>query len=85
MSQKEKALTMLRLISVLTTLVGLLGVVAGLYSGETMTMLGMQVPLWVLGVTVAYVGVRYWRRVPQLDESIATDGKFSFANLTKRG
>lgn len=84
MSQKQKALFVLRAVSVLTTLVGLFGVAAGIVSGETLPMLGMQVPIWVLGVTVAYFGIRYWRKLPQLEASIADGGRFSLANLTKR-
>ncbi|MCW8132423.1 MAG: hypothetical protein KIS92_18895 [Planctomycetota bacterium] len=83
MTQKQKALWVLRASCLATILVGLFGVALGFVWGETIPMLGVQVPLWVLGVTISYMGVRYLRRLPELDGSIGRDSRFAWANVAK--
>lgn len=83
MTQKQKALLALRGICLATILAGLFGVALGFVWGDSIPMLGVQVPLWVLGASITYMGVRYLRRLPELDGSIQSDGRFAWSNVAK--
>lgn len=83
MGSREKVILALRVVTGLTVVVGCVGIVDGLVRPAGIPLFGMAVPTWVLGASVAYLGLRYWRRLPELEQGMAAGGGFAWANFKK--
>ena len=82
MREKHSAIFGLRVITALTILAGLAGLVGGVVSGERIQLfVGVNVPAWALGASVTYLGLRYWRRIPELQKGLQGSGGFAWRNL----
>ena len=85
MKNREKAILALRVVTGLTVVVGCLGIVDGFIRPEGIPLFGIAVPTWVLGASVAYLGLRYWRQLPELERGMAAGGGFAWANFKTAG
>ena len=81
MIDKMKAIFILRIITGLTIAVGLVGIIDGVAQPNSIPVLGLSVPAWVLGASVTYMGMRYWRRLPEMEKNVYGGGGFSWENF----
>jgi hypothetical protein len=81
MNSKAKAILTLRIVCGLTILTGVIGIIGGLVANATIPVMGMAVPAWVLGASVAYMGARYWRKIPELSKNLDDSATFSWSNF----
>src|SRR5437870_2166472 len=68
--KRNTAITGLRVLSGLVMLVGLAGIVDGFVRPVSIPLFAFDVPTWVIGATAAYLGLRYWRRIPAMEKQI---------------
>ena len=83
MKDKHRVIVGLRVICGLTIVVGLVGFVAGLFAAGGIPLFGVLVPGWVLGASVAYMGARYWRRLPEMERKVELGGSFAWSNFRR--
>lgn len=79
----KTAITGLRIISALVIVVGLCGAAEGLLHAATIPLFVFDVPSWIVGVSAAYMGLRYWRRIPELERNVRMSGGFSSSNFPR--
>jgi hypothetical protein len=85
MNNRQKVMLGLKVITAATIIVGIVGIVGALQTGMRIPLFpGVSVPGWVLGASVAYMGVRYWRRLPELERNISSGSGFALSNLCKK-
>lgn len=82
MIRGRHAITFLRVFTVIVMAVGLSIAVYGFVNPMTIPLFVFDVPTWVIGVTCAYMGLRYWRRIPEMEKKIDPSGKFSWRNFS---
>ncbi len=61
------AIGALRIVVALTILLGLTGMVGGLVSAQMLQVFNGSIPAWLAGAAVAFIGVRYWFRLKNLE------------------
>jgi hypothetical protein len=81
MNGKDKAILFLRVICGFTIALGLYGIVVGLMSNDKIPLFMVDVPPWVLGASCAYMGLRYWRRIPEMQQTVTYSPGFSWSNF----
>ena len=64
-------LSTLKFVAVATIVLGLAGGVGALACAQKVTVFGNDVPAFVFGAVVAFMGVRYWFRVRDMSRDIA--------------
>lgn len=85
MSHRQQVMLGLKVITAATMVVGVVGIVGALLSDLRIPLFpGVTVPGWVLGASVAYMGVRYWRRLPKLERNLSS-GSFAWSNFRAKG
>ena len=75
------AVTGLKIISLLAIAAGLAGAAYGFYRPQEVPLFVFAVPSWAIGLSAAYLGLRYWRRIPELQRNIAQSNGFSWSNF----
>jgi hypothetical protein len=82
MNHRQKVIFGLKAITAATIVVGVVGIAGALLSEMRIPLFpGVSVPGWVLGASVAYMGVRYWRRLPELERNISSGSGFAVSNF----
>jgi len=76
------AINALRVICGLVICIGLGAALDGFLSRQSITLFAFDVPSWMVGVSAAYMGLRYWRRIPELEKQAGPDASFSWAKLS---
>lgn len=51
----------------------------------TIPLFAFDVPSWIIGVSAAYMGVKHYRRIPELEKKVDLIGKFSWRNFSIGG
>ncbi len=68
MAAARTAVTVLRVASILTIIVGLIGVAGGIASSTMIHVLGALIPAWAPGAMVTGFGVYYYARLKELEK-----------------
>jgi hypothetical protein len=84
MLRGKTAIAGLRFISGVVMSAGLIAAVYGFMQHATVPLFAFDVPAWVIGVSAAYMGLRYWRRIPALEEKIDPNANFKWSNFSFR-
>ena len=66
-------------------MVGLGGACYGLMNKFTIPLFAFDVPSWIIGVSAAYMGARYYRRIPELEKKVDMGGEFAWRNFSIGG
>jgi hypothetical protein len=75
MFSNNRAVLALQIMSIITILVGLVGLLFGIVT-QAMIVLGTaRIPVWILGGAMTYMGIRYWRRIPGLEKKMQTSNE----------
>lgn len=82
MFRGNTAILALRFICALCMAFGLMMMIYGILYRYTIPLFAFDVPTWVIGATVVYLGLRHWRRVPELEKSVTPLARFSWKNFT---
>jgi hypothetical protein len=61
--------------------VGLMGALFGFLENVTIPLFVFDIPTWVIGLSAAFMGLRYWRRIPALEQKIEPDAYFRWSNF----
>ncbi|MEI6236372.1 MAG: hypothetical protein WCT04_25230 [Planctomycetota bacterium] len=75
------AVTFLRCISGLVMCIGACTVIDGLMNYRTVPLFMFDVPGWIIGASAIYMGLRYWRRIPEMEKNVAGT-QFSWSNFS---
>jgi hypothetical protein len=84
MESKNGAVMWLRVMSIGTILIGAICfTLAWIYNERVQLFPGVSAPAWAIGASVMYMGLRYWRRIPEMEKNIRSTGGFSWANFKR--
>jgi hypothetical protein len=82
MATQKKAVIWLRIMSAVTMILGAVCVILALKNGDSIPLFpGVRVPGWVIGASVIYIGLRYWRRIPEMERNLKCSTGFSWTNF----
>jgi hypothetical protein len=77
-----KAIIFLRTIALAVMIVGLGGTIDSLLYHRSVSLFAFDIPGWVVGISGFYMGLRYWRRIPELEKKVVQSTGFSWANFS---
>ncbi len=81
MIKTQTAISGLRYLCVLVMTVGLMAMIDGLFHYRTIPLYIFDVPGWIIGASAAYMGLRYWRRIPEMEKKLQ-GSRFSWSNFS---
>jgi hypothetical protein len=84
MNSKDKAILTLRIICGIAIAIGLAGTITSIITHDSVPLFWVSVPGWAIGASATYMGIRYWRRIPELEKGLKENGSFSWANFRKQ-
>jgi len=79
--KSHRAIIALRLISGLVVMLGLIGTIDGIINYKTIPLFAFNVPTFVVAFSVFYMGLRYWRRIPEFEKKVEGSARFSWENF----
>lgn len=82
MIRGKTAVLALRVLCATAMAVGFGATCYGFLNSSTIPLFAFDVPSWIVGVSCIYMGMRYWRRIPELENKIDPYAKFSFKNFS---
>lgn len=84
MNSKARALMALQVLCCLTMTVGVGAIIYGLLHHHTIPLFMFDVPLWVIGASALYMGVKYYRRLPEMESKLQVSSGFAWKNFSPR-
>lgn len=70
MVKSSGAITALRFLCVIVMAIGIGATVDGLMHYRTVPLFIFDVPGWIVGASAIYMGLRYWRRIPEMERKV---------------
>lgn len=80
---KKVAFRVLLAIDVLIILLGLYCTIYGIVYNLKMQVMGSELPAYIFGFVVLFLGIRYLRSLIKLKKRISPDADFSWSNFSK--
>jgi hypothetical protein len=77
----KRAITVLRVICLVVMLLGVGGVIDGIMHSKSVPLFAFDVPTWIIALSVFYMGLRYWRRIPELEKKVQYSKGFSWEHF----
>lgn len=78
----KTAILGLRILTLVVMAVGVGGVTDGFVNHRTIPLFAFDVPTWVIGGSAFYMGLKYWRRIPELERKVHYSAGFSWSNFS---